>query len=108
MKYQIKTLPDFDRELKRLSKKYKSLKKDVLALAELIESNPSLGIPLGDNLYKIRLAITSKGKGKSGGARVITCLRILEDSVYLVYIYDKSEIDNISEKKLEDLAKKFR
>ena len=108
MKFQIKTLTDFDRELKRLSKKHKSLKQDVQKLMETLQINPQFGTPLGDNLYKIRLSITSKGKGKSSGARVITCLRILEDSVYMVYIYDKAEIDNISESKLVELAKNFK
>ena len=107
MSYKIKALTDFEKELKRLSKKYKSLGLDVANLIRNIRENPTLGTPLGKNLYKVRLAISSKNQGKSGGARVITCFQIVEETIYLVYIYDKSEIDNISEKKIKELAKNF-
>lgn len=107
MSYKIKALTDFEKELKRLSKKYKSLGLDVANLVRNIRENPTLGTPLGKNLYKVRLAISSKNQGKSGGARVITCFQIVEETIYLVYIYDKSEIDNISEKKIKELAKNF-
>ena len=62
---------------------------------------PSQGIPLGQDCYKIRLAIKSKKKGKSGGARVITLVKIIQETVFLLSIYDKSEKDDISEKELE-------
>jgi hypothetical protein len=107
MSYKIEALTDFEKELKRLSKKYKSLGFDVANLIRNIRENPTLGTPLGKNLYKVRLAISSKNQGKSGGARVITCFQIVEETIYLVYIYDKSEIDNISEKKIKKLAKNF-
>jgi hypothetical protein len=62
---------------------------------------PSQGTPLGQDCYKIRLAIKSKKKGKSGGARVITLVKIVQETVFLLSIYDKSEKDDISEKDLE-------
>ena len=68
-------------------------------------SNPFIGTSLGKNFYKIRLSIRSKGKGKSGGARVITCVKILATTVYLASIYDKSEKENITDKELKELAK---
>ena len=61
---------------------------------------PQQGTALGNNCYKVRLAITSKGKGKSGGARVITYVLVLDETVYLLSIYDKSEQDSISESEL--------
>jgi hypothetical protein len=70
-----------------------------------LEENPTQGISLGRNCYKIRLAITSKGKGKSGGARVITNIVVTEDTLYLLSIYDKSDKDNLSDKELEELLK---
>jgi mRNA-degrading endonuclease RelE of RelBE toxin-antitoxin system len=97
MTYQVKTLPEFDKELKKLVKKYPSLKEDVLKLAESLAAEPTQGTPIFKNCYKIRLAIKSKGKGKSGGARVITNFVIHEDSVFLLTIYDKSEKENVTD-----------
>jgi mRNA-degrading endonuclease RelE of RelBE toxin-antitoxin system len=70
--------PSFERDAKPLLKKYKSLKTDLADLFELLENEPVQGKSLGKDCYKIRLAITSKGKGKSGGARVITCVKIVK------------------------------
>ena len=73
-------------------------------IAEL-EENPTLGTPLGDNAFKIRLAISSKNKGKSGGARVITCYITEDNELYLLSIYDKSEQADISDKAIKQLIK---
>jgi hypothetical protein len=73
-----------------------------------LEENPVIGTPLGNSCYKIRLAISSKGKGKSGGARVITCVIIADKDVYLADIYDKSEQENISDKRLKELAQQIQ
>ena len=102
---RFKTTNDFERAAKRLSKKYPSLAADIRNLkADLIE-NPYLGISLGDDMYKVRMAISSKNKGKSGGARVITCVQIVNDEIHLLTMYDKSEIDNISDEYLDELRK---
>ena len=69
-----------------------------------MQEKPEQGVPLGNNCYKIRIAIASKGKGKSGGARVITCVQIIENKVYLLTIYDKSDLENISDQDLKDLV----
>ena len=69
---EIKLSPVFRKDLKRLSKKYRSLLNEVGQLIDELETNPYLGTDLGDNVRKIRLGITSKGKGKRGGARVLT------------------------------------
>jgi hypothetical protein len=74
-------------------------------LFETLATNPVQGIALGHNCYKIRLTITSKNKGKSGGARLITNFIITDDTVYLLAIYDKSEKENISDKELIELLK---
>jgi len=89
--------------MKHLSKKYASLKGEYKTLVEELEKNPEKGIPLGNNLYKIRLAIASKGKGKSGGARVITYLKTEQGNVYLLSIYDKGERDTLSDKEINDI-----
>jgi len=105
MSYNVLSTPHFDKQLKRLNKKYPSLKKEYLNLVEELEQTPELGIKIGYNCYKIRLAVASKGKGKSGGARIITNIIVTEKIVYLLSIYDKSEKENLTDKELESLLK---
>lgn len=93
MNFRIKITRNFDREAKPLLKKYPSFKKDIANLIGELELNPELGQPLGHNLFKIRLAISSKGRGKSGGARVITYVILENEIVHLISIYDKAEYD---------------
>lgn len=103
MSFNIIATEPFARKLKKLAKKYHSLKEDLLPLLNELETNPKSGTPLGKDCYKIRLSITSKGKGKSGGARLITYVRIINKSVFLMDIFDKSEQSNISDKELQML-----
>lgn len=103
MNYSVLTIPPFDKQLKRLAKKYPSLKIEFAELLESLEKEPEQGTPLGNNCYKIRIAIASKGKGKSGGARVITNVLVTDAIVYLLNIYDKSEKENLTDKELEEL-----
>jgi mRNA-degrading endonuclease RelE of RelBE toxin-antitoxin system len=105
MNYRVKFIAKFEKELKRLAKKHSSLKLDFSLFLASIKENPTQGTSLGNDCYKIRLAITSKGKGKSGGARVITCFKIAHGTVYLLTIFDKSEQENISDKELKELLK---
>jgi mRNA-degrading endonuclease RelE of RelBE toxin-antitoxin system len=103
MSYNVIAVPTFRKELKKLAKKYYSLKTDLAVLFESLEKNPLQGTSLGRNCYKIRLAISSKGKGKSGGSRVITNIVIADETVYLLSIYDKSEKENLTNKELAEL-----
>jgi len=105
MRYDIIAVPTFQKELKRLAKKYLSLKSDLESLFESLETNPTQGTPLGKNCFKLRIAIAAKGKGKSSGARLITHIVIAETTVYLLSIFDKSEKDNLTDKELEELLK---
>lgn len=107
MNYKVKTIPYFDKQLKRLAKKYRSLKQEYGNLLDSLENNPIQGTPLGNNCFKIRMTISSKGKGKSGGARIITCVLVDHTTVYLLDIYDKSEQDSISDKELKALVKEI-
>jgi len=99
----VKYANDFKRDSKRLKKKYASLANEIEELADGLRTNPTMGTPIGHSCYKIRLAIKSKGKGKSGGARVITYYYIHGSTVYLLAIYDKSEQENISEETVAEL-----
>lgn len=105
MSYNIIITPPFERDVKLLLKKYKSLKEDLSFLFESLENEPVQGKSLGKDCYKIRMAISSKGRGKSGGARIITCVKIKAGNIYLLSIYDKSEKEDISEKELSELLK---
>jgi len=105
MTYKILAIPPFDKQLKRLAKKYASLKKEYAGLIASLEKDPEQGTPIGKNCFKIRLAIASKGKGKSGGARIMTNFVVSHHTVFLLSIYDKSEKENISDKELQDLLK---
>jgi mRNA-degrading endonuclease RelE of RelBE toxin-antitoxin system len=105
MSYSVKTIPKFDKDLKRLVKKYPSLKSEFFDLIQDLKLEPDQGTPIGNNCYKIRLGIASKGKGKSGGARVISYFQIIESTVFLLSIFDKSEQENIPDKELADLLK---
>lgn len=103
MSFNVIATSHFERKLKRLSKKYKSLPGDLVPIIDKLENNPFYGISLGKNCYKIRVAISSKSKGKSGGGRMITYVRIASGMVFLMDIYDKSEQVNISDKELQIL-----
>ncbi|MCG3166551.1 MAG: hypothetical protein POELPBGB_02331 [Bacteroidia bacterium] len=108
MSYSVITIAPFDKQLKRLVKKYPSLKKEIAELGDELAERPDSGVPIGNNCYKIRLAIASKGKGKSGGARVITHIYVTGKTVYLLSIYDKSEQSTVSEKELIELVKAIK
>lgn len=100
MSFEISYTPQFAKALKRLRKRYKSIIDDVNSLVLSLKEDPFQGVNLGNNLRKIRLAITSKGKGKSGGARMITYNLVISENsgtVYLMTIYDKSEKESISD-----------
>ena len=105
---EVRTLIEFDRNSKRLKKKYSSLADEIGKLAEELRANPTKGTPIGHSCYKIRLAVKSKGKGKSGGARVITYYYIHGSTVYLLSIYDKTEQENVSEQKIAELLLEIR
>lgn len=105
MSFNVRTTSVFERQAKRLVKKYPSLKKEIHELIRGLKEEPEKGTPLGHNCYKIRLSVASKGKGKSGGTRVITHAIFKGDTVFLLSIYDKSELENITDKEIQELIK---
>lgn len=107
MKYKVLTISLFDKQVKRLAKKYPSLKADLERLLQYLVEAPEQGSSLGNNFFKIRLAITSRAKGKSGGARLITHVKISETTIYLVSIYDKSAKSTITDSELDEIFKSF-
>jgi mRNA-degrading endonuclease RelE of RelBE toxin-antitoxin system len=103
MSYSIEVTSNFKKQAKKLIKKFPSLKRELSEFIENLVINPERGDKLGNNCYKVRLAIASKGKGKSGGARVITHIQIINKKVFLLSIYDKSEQESISDKEIDGL-----
>jgi mRNA-degrading endonuclease RelE of RelBE toxin-antitoxin system len=103
MNFEIISLPIFDKQVKRLSKKYPSIRKDLVVFTNELLQNPKQGSSLGKNLYKVRMAIASKGKGKSGGARVVTYVKVVNNKIYLAFIYDKNELDSLNQKQLDEI-----
>jgi mRNA-degrading endonuclease RelE of RelBE toxin-antitoxin system len=107
MSYNIELSANFKKEAKRLTKKYPSLKTELAELFTELEENPTTGTPLGNDIYKIRLAITSKNKGKSGGARVLSFVKVTQTTVLLFSIYSKGEVDNLTDKEIKELIKNY-
>jgi hypothetical protein len=105
MSFNVKTISVFERQAKRLMKKFPSLKKEIQTLISELKEEPSKGTSIGHDCRKIRLAIASKGKGKSGGARVITHLIYKKDTIYLLSIFDKSDMENLTDKEILELIK---
>jgi len=105
MSFKIVLTEKFKKEAKRLSKKYPSLKIELSELNTNLSSDPTSGISLGSNTYKIRIAIKSKGTGKSGGARVITYVITENKKVFLLTIYDKADMDSIDDKAVKHIIK---
>ena len=112
MSFEIRTIENFDRQAKKLAKHYHSFKEDFEVFLKELEENPLIGDDLGDGIRKVRMSIASKGKGKRGGARVITSMADLiietrEGEVVLLSVYDKSERSAISDKEIKQLKNKI-
>ena len=104
---RVRTSEDFRIAYKRLKKRHKSLQQDFEQLLASLLQNPIQGVELDGGVRKIRMAITSKGRGKSGGARVIIRVRIVADELQLLYIYDKADYENVSDDFLRDVIKRM-
>ena len=108
---KVYTHPEFEHQFKRYKKKYHSLVSDFQAFLASIKDNPYQGSSLGKGIRKVRFGIADKGGGKSGGMRVITfTLNKVDDetiNITLLYLYDKSEMGNVSDKFLAYLIGQY-
>lgn len=107
MSYEIIRHQDFDVSFKRLAKRYRSLIDDYEAFLDSIEANPLQGTELCPGIRKIRMPITSKGRGKSGSARVITANAIVaehEGRIALLTIYDKADASTVKLNVIKKMA----
>ena len=103
MNYKIETIPRFEKDVKKLKKKFPKIKNDLLEFVNELSSNPKIGTNLGENIFKVRIPNSSIPTGKSGGFRIITYYKI-NDTLYLVTIYSKTEQDNILTEKLKKIV----
>jgi len=100
---EVRFSDEFNRAFKRLKKRYRSLPADLKQLLASLVTNPKQGTELYNGMRKIRVSFTSKSKGKRGGGRVIIRLAVNETSLTFVYIYDKSDYDNVSDEFLDQI-----
>lgn len=108
MNFDLIPTPDFEKSFKALAKRHRSLKADFRAFTDDLKQNPFQGDELTPGIRKIRMAISSKGRGKSGGARVITyTVMTLEEAgeIYLIDIYDKSDFSTVDVQTLQKIIK---
>lgn len=107
MSYSVELTPNFKKEAKKLSKKYLSLKTELAELFLSLAENPTQGTALGSDIYKIRISIASKNKGKSGGARVLTFVKVSETTVLVFSIYFKGETDTLNDNQIQELIRDY-
>lgn len=108
MNFDIIPTPDFERAFKALAKRHRSLRQDILDFTRSLQKNPFQGDELSPGIRKIRMAITSKGRGKSGGARVITYTVLAAETdgrVYLIDIYDKADYSTVDVTVIQHMIK---
>jgi mRNA-degrading endonuclease RelE of RelBE toxin-antitoxin system len=103
MNFKIDTIPRFEKDVKKLKKKFPKIKNDLLKFINELSSNPELGINLGENIFKVKIPNSSIPTGKSGGFRIITYYK-KDDTLYLVTIYSKTEQDTILTERLRKIV----
>lgn len=104
--FDIEETDTFAKAIKKLQKRFKSVEDDCDSFIQSIKTVDELGIHLGNGVYKVRIANSNKKSGKSSGYRMISYLKLIDKKLYLMYIYDKSDLDSVSEKEIDELIKK--
>ncbi len=108
MNFEIITSDYFDAEIKKLAKRYRGLADDLREFQENLKKKPLQGTEIAPNVRKIRMTIAAKGRGKSGGARVITFNALVsekEGTIALLLIYDKADASNIKMNIVKEIIK---
>ena len=108
MNLKLIPTPEFSRSVKKLNKKYPLIRKDLETLETLekeLSENPKSGIELGNNIFKVRIPNSSIPAGERGGFRVVYYYKD-NNNIYLLAIYSKTDIENISDRRLADIVEK--
>ena len=103
MKLQVVEQELYRKAHKKLSKQYRHLQNDIDNFLDSINSKEDLGIELKSNVFKVRIKNSDKNKGKSAGYRLISYLAIIDNELHFLYIYDKSKLENLTEKEIDNL-----
>ena len=103
MKLQVVEQKLYKKAFKKISKQYKNIQSDVDDFLDSIASKEDLGIELKSNVFKVRIKNSDKNRGKSAGYRLISYLAIVDSELHLLYIYDKSKLENLTEKEIDNL-----
>ncbi len=101
---QIIKADTYNKAIKKLKKRFLYIENDIDLFFEQISTLDELGIHLGNNVYKARIANSDKNSGKSGGYRLISYLKIINNEIYLLFIYDKSDFENIKENDIDAIV----
>lgn len=104
MKFQVVEKLLYQKAYKKLSKQYRQIDDDIDNFLNSISSKEDLGIELKSNIFKKRIKNSDKNKGKSAGYRFISYLAIIDNELHLLYIYDKSKLENLTEKEIDNLV----
>lgn len=111
----VDTTSKFDKEYKRLQKKYPNAIESVDNLMSELETGhlvgdeyDGLGFDNSTKVYKVRVANTQANKGKSGGFRVIYYALIDDKYIIMLSIYSKSDTANVTQKEIKDIIKKLQ
>jgi mRNA-degrading endonuclease RelE of RelBE toxin-antitoxin system len=91
----------YEKAFKKLSKKFKTIDKDIDTFLLSVNNKDDLGVELKSNIFKVRIANSSKNKGKSAGYRLLTYVALVKNELHLLYIYDKSSIGNLTESEVD-------
>ena len=108
MSYKIVPSDTFEKDVKKLSKRFKRIKYDLQLFLKELQQNPHIGIPLGNNCYKVRVPNSSIPTGKSGGFRIITLVKLEKERVILLTIYSKSDKESITDNELRDILSEIK
>jgi len=100
---KVSKVGSYIKAVKKLVKRYRNIEKDVQKFLQSVASKDDLGVELKNNIYKARVNNSNKNKGKRAGYRLITYLKLVENELILVYIYDKSDLENIKESDIDQL-----
>ena len=107
MSYRVVPTDNFSRELKRLSKKYPSLKQEIKNFSSELLDNPKTGTPIGHNCYKVRISTPDKLGGKRKGFRIITYIVFSKEIIFLLSVYDKSEISTLKDWEIKRIIREL-
>ena len=101
---EVVRVKTYEKAVIKLRKRFVHIEDDVELFLSTMSKIDDLGVHLGNGTYKVRIANSDKKSGKSGGYRLISYLKLVDNELYLLYIYDKSDYENISEQEIDNLV----